>query len=108
VVRYGNKPLSFTEAVCLKAFLQLQRPDKFYLHSQSVDLSSLGKYWKQLYAEPGLGLAERLRVKMARDPSELAILGADILGGSSHHDFYLQARTRSLQLLPLSTGACMS
>jgi hypothetical protein len=37
------------EAVCIRAFLTQQKPDKFYLHSNLVDLSHFGEYWDQLY-----------------------------------------------------------
>lgn len=75
LVRYGNKKMTFTEAVCLKSFLMQQKPDKFYLHSNLVDLSGMGKYWDRLYKDEGLNLREKLRVFMSKDPSELEILG---------------------------------
>ena len=72
VVRYGAAPMSFMvsfcnvaqnqtvpssicyftflqEAVCIKAFLVHQRPEKFYLHSNIVDLTRYGEHWQQVY-----------------------------------------------------------
>ena len=37
------------EAVCIKAFLVNQRPEKFYLHSNIVDLTRYGEHWQELY-----------------------------------------------------------
>ena len=39
----------FQEAVCIKAFLVHQRPEKFYLHSNIVDLTRYGEHWQELY-----------------------------------------------------------
>ena len=67
VVRYGADPMSFMvrskylkksfhslfslfqEAVCIKAFLVQQNPEKFYLHSNIVDLTQYGEHWIKLY-----------------------------------------------------------
>ena len=112
VVRYGSRPLTFTvssstpfpplqEAVCLKSFLQKQKPQKFYLHTNIVDLSQFGEFWTELYKgvsrnkaerfsllDPELNLRERMRLVMARDPSEMAILGTPpphtIFPGKTH------------------------
>ena len=68
VVRYGAAPMTFMvkkwsrikhktvpiilsfvytfsqEAVCIKAFLVHQKPEKFYLHSNIVDLTRYGEH----------------------------------------------------------------
>ena len=65
VVRYGAAPMTFMvrypscqcstfyiflqEAVCIKAWLVHQKPNKFYLHSNIVDLTRYGEHWQQLY-----------------------------------------------------------
>jgi len=75
IVRYGDNPISFVEAACIKSYLLHQNPSKLYLHSNLVDLSHLGQYWDKLYHEKNLNLNEKLRVVMSRDPDEMNILG---------------------------------
>ena len=48
VVRYGDTPVSLVEAICIKSYLMQQNPDRFYLHTNMVDLSNYGEHWKQL------------------------------------------------------------
>ena len=62
--------------LCLQASLLAAPEAALLLHTNIVDLSSLGPHWRQLYSQPGLRLTARLRVTMARDPTELNILGS--------------------------------
>ena len=90
IVRYGDTPVSFVEAVCIKSYLLHQNPDKLYLHSNLVDLSHYGPNWDSLYkgnilhsflrllipiTDETLHLDKKLRVFMSRDPVEMNILG---------------------------------
>ena len=49
IVRYGDTPVSFVEAACIKSYLIHQNPSKLYLHTNLVDLTHFGTYWDTLY-----------------------------------------------------------
>ena len=49
IVRYGDTPVTFVEAVCIKSYLIHQNPDKLYLHTNLVDLTNYGPNWETLY-----------------------------------------------------------
>ena len=49
IVRYGDTPVTFVEAVCIKSYLIHQNPDKLYLHTNLVDLTNYGQNWDTLY-----------------------------------------------------------
>ena len=54
IVRYGDTPVTFVEAVCIKSYLIHQNPDKLYLHTNLarpglVNLKNYGPNWVTLY-----------------------------------------------------------
>jgi hypothetical protein len=49
IVRYGDTPVSFVEAVCIKSYLIHQNPSKLYLHTNLVDLTNYGTHWDTIY-----------------------------------------------------------
>lgn len=75
LIRSSADPFNFTELVCFKSMLIHLRPDKIYLHSNVYSLGESDGYWSKLFAGPEYNIAERVRIKMSKDFSELEILG---------------------------------